>query len=433
MKLFRKILIILTLQIGVIASPPPGFKSLFNGKDLTGWWGLKTEDPSSFKSLSQEEFQRKWTHSLIDIRKTWLVENGELVNEGKGLYLSTEKNFADFELMLEYKTIAGADSGIYLRGVPQVQIWDTTESGGKWELGSQMGSGGLWNNGPPGTPGRDPLVHADKPFGEWNQFHITMRANLVTVRLNNQLVVDQAPLNNYWDRKAPLNERKPIPFRGPIQLQTHGGEIRWRNIFIKELKPNCCEIDDESGYFSLFNGMNLEGWTGSVESYEVVDKAIRCKRGKGGTLFTKESFEDFSAKLEFKLPSGGNNGIAIRYPGNGNPAYDGMCELQVLDSAHPRYAKLDPRQHHGSAYGMVPARRGFLKDAGQWNQQEVIARGSSVTVILNEEVILDSDLSKAKDFLGNKSHPGLSRRGGHFGFAGHKDPVSYRNIRIKRL
>ena len=105
MKLFRKILIILTLQIGVIASPPPGFKSLFNGKDLTGWWGLKTEDPSSFKSLSQEEFQRKWTHSLIDIRKTWLVENGELVNEGKGLYLSTEKNFADFELMLELSLI----------------------------------------------------------------------------------------------------------------------------------------------------------------------------------------------------------------------------------------------------------------------------------------------------------------------------------------
>ena len=193
MKLFRKILIILTLQIGVIASPPPGFKSLFNGKDLTGWWGLKTEDPSSFKSLSQEEFQRKWTHSLIDIRKTWLVENGELVNEGKGLYLSTEKNFADFELMLEYKTIAGADSGIYLRGVPQVQIWDTTESGGKWELGSQMGSGGLWNNGPPGTPGRDPLVHADKPFGEWNQFHITMRANLVTVRLNNHCLLYTSP------------------------------------------------------------------------------------------------------------------------------------------------------------------------------------------------------------------------------------------------
>ena len=122
-------------------------------------------------------------------------------NDGHGLFLTTEKNYGDFELQLEYKTVAGADSGIYLRGVPQIQIWDTTKDGGKWKLGADKGSGGLWNNGPAGSPGRDPLVKADKPFGEWNKFHITMRGNLVTVLLNDKLVVDEAPLINYWDRK----------------------------------------------------------------------------------------------------------------------------------------------------------------------------------------------------------------------------------------
>ena len=137
--------------------------------------------------------------------------------------------------MVDYKTVPGADSGIYLRGVPQVQIWDTTEKAGKWKLGADKGSGGLWNNGKAGAPGRDPLVHADKPLGEWNSFHITMRGTIVTVVLNGKLVVDKAPLNNFWDRKTPLSKRKPLIKRGPIQLQTHGGEISWRNIYVKEL------------------------------------------------------------------------------------------------------------------------------------------------------------------------------------------------------
>ena len=126
--------------------------------------------------------KRRKQASIEDIKQHWTVKDGVLVNDGKGLYLSTVKNYGDFELMLEYKTVAGADSGIYLRGVPQVQIWDTTEKAGKWKLGADKGSGGLWNNGKAGAPGRDPLVHADKPFGEWNSFHITMKGTLVTDR-----------------------------------------------------------------------------------------------------------------------------------------------------------------------------------------------------------------------------------------------------------
>jgi hypothetical protein len=216
--------------------PPAGFSQIFNGKDLSGWWGLKTEDPAKWMSLSSEELKKKKQASIKDIKQHWTVKEGILINDGKGLYLSTEKNYKDFELLVDYKTVARADSGIYLRGVPQVQIWDTTEQA-KWKLGADKGSGGLWNNGKAGSPGRDPLVHADKPFGEWNSFHITMKGTIVSVILNGKLVVDKAPLNNFWDRKTPISKRKPLAKSGPIQLQTHGGEICWRNIYVKELSP----------------------------------------------------------------------------------------------------------------------------------------------------------------------------------------------------
>ena len=422
--------ILIFVQFSVFAiTPPKGFTPLFNGKNLDGWWGLKTEDPEKWLNLPKDKFQEKWEASQVDIRKHWRVENGILINDGKGLFLSTEKNYQDFELLLDYKTVAGADSGIYLRGVPQVQIWDTTKEGGKWKLGADKGSGGLWNNGPKGTKGRDPLVHADKPFGQWNQFHIVMKGDLVTIRLNKKLVVHRAPLINYWDRKTEISKRKPLISKGPIQLQTHGGEISWRNIFIKELKPACCEEDFES----VFNGKNLDGWLGPIQNYEVIDQTIRCKKGKGGTIFTKEKYQDFVVELEFKLPSGGNNGLAIRYPGRGNAAYQGMCELQVLDNTHPRYNKLDPRQFHGSAYGISAAKKGFLLKPEKWNQQEVTVMGSSIVVILNGNLILDADLSKIDTFMADKKHPGINLKEGHFGFAGHNDPVSYRNIRIKRI
>ena len=218
--------ILIFVQFSVFAiTPPKGFTPLFNGKNLDGWWGLKTEDPEKWLNLPKDKFQEKWEASQVDIRKHWRVENGILINDGKGLFLSTEKNYQDFELLLEYKTVAGADSGIYLRGVPQVQIWDTTKEGGKWKLGADKGSGGLWNNGPKGTKGRDPLVHADKPFGQWNQFHIVMKGDLVTIRLNQKLVVHRAPLINYWDRKTEISKRKPLISKGTDPTSN----ARWRN------------------------------------------------------------------------------------------------------------------------------------------------------------------------------------------------------------
>ncbi len=215
-----------SVAFGQSNQPPEGFSALFNGRDLTGWWGLKTEDPSVWMALPPEKLEVKRKASLSDIQQHWRVEDGVLVNDGKGLFLTTEKNYADFELLLEYKTVPLADSGVYLRGIPQVQIWDCTEER-KFELGADKGSGGLWNN-KKNPEGKHPLVLADKPFGEWNQLRILMVGERVTVHLNGQLVVDHARMDNVF------NPALPVPRTGPIQLQTHGGEIRWRNIFIKE-------------------------------------------------------------------------------------------------------------------------------------------------------------------------------------------------------
>jgi hypothetical protein len=412
------------------AEPPKGFTALFNGKDLTGWHGMPHQDPRPIWALSEADRAKKFEGFAEDVKKHWTVENGELVNDGQGVYLTTDKDYGDIELLIDYKTVAKADSGIYLRGTPQVQIWDYTKDGGKWNIGADKGSGGLWNNSP-GAPGKDPLVLADRPFGQWNSLRIIQVGARTTVYLNDKLVVDHAIMENFWDRKQPL-----FP-KGPIQLQTHGGEIRWRNLFIREIPPDEADAilakKGDDGFTPVFNGKDFDGWAGPIDSYQVADGAIMCKPGKGGTIYTKDEYGDFAVRLEIKIPPAGNNGLAIRYPGAGDTAYVGMCELQVLDSEHPQYAKLDPRQYHGSAYGMAPAARGYLRPAGQWNFQEVTVKGSAIRVELNGSVILDCDLSKVTDYMGKSAHPGKDRTKGFFGFAGHSDPVQFRNIRIKKL
>ncbi len=152
--------------------------------------------------------------------------------------------------------------------------------------------------------------------------------------------------------------------------------------------------------------------------------------GKGGTIYTQDQFTNFVARLEFKLPPGGNNGLAIRYPVKGDTAYVGMCECQVLDDNYEKATgqKIDPRQAHGSAYGMAAAHRGYQHPIGEWNYQEVTVRGSTLKVELNGTVILEVDLAPITSFMADKAHPGKDRSSGHFGFAGHNDPVMFRNI-----
>ncbi len=185
------------------------------------------------------------------------------------------------------------------------------------------------------------------------------------------------------------------------------------------------------GFVSLFNGNDLEGWQGSVQGYAVENGAIVCRRG--GNLFTAKEYGNFVLRLEFKVPPGGNNGVGIRTPLEGNPAYAGM-EIQVLDDDHPQYENLRTYQYHGSVYGVVPAKRGHLKPAGEWNFQEIRAEGSRIRVTLNGQVIVDADLRAIeKPYIDGHEHPGLLNEKGYIGFLGHGAPVEFRNIRIKEL
>jgi hypothetical protein len=215
------------------SAPPPGFRAVFNGKDLSGWHGL---NPHLVVKLEGEKKEASLKQQREEFPKHWTVENGELVNNGTGPYATTDEDFGDIELLVEYKTVPHADSGIYLRGCPQVQIWDKNQvfDPKKPDRKPQLGSGGLFNN-TPNTPGRDPLVLADKPFGEWNHFRIRQIGARTWVWLNDQLVVNGNIMENYFDRAQPL------PAKGPIMLQTHGGEIRWRNIFVHEIHSDEAE------------------------------------------------------------------------------------------------------------------------------------------------------------------------------------------------
>ncbi len=405
-----------------VKSPPAGFKALFNGEDLSGWHGRPHLDPREWDKISAEK-RAEWTE---DMKSHWKAQDGVLINDGHGTYLTTTEEYGDIELFIDYKTVPKADSGIYLRGTPQVQIWDSTEKA-KFELGADKGSGALWNNSP-GAPGKDPLVLADNAFGEWNTLRIVQVGARTSVWLNGKQVVDNALMENYFDRAAPLFAK------GVIQLQTHGGEIQWRNVFIREIggeEANKWLRDHSQGNFTaLFNGKDLNNWKGEVDNYEVVDGAIQCKTGHGGVLHTEQEYSDFTVRFEFQVPAGGNNGLAIRYPGKGDTAYVGMCELQVLDNTAPKYAKLDPRQYHGSAYGMLAAKLGYQRPVGEWNYQEVTVKGSTIRVELNGSVILDGDLSKVTEYMANSPHPGKDRTTGYFGFAGHNDSVRFRAVDI---
>src|SRR5690606_30180433 len=170
-----------------------------------------------------------------------------------------------------------------------------TKEGDKWKHGADKGSGGLWNNSP-GAPGKDPLTLADKPLGEWNRFRIIQVGARTTVYLNDKLVVDHAIHENYWDRS------KPLFARGPIQLQTHGSEIRWKNIFVREIPADEANAilrkHNNEGFKSVFNGKDLTGWAGPTDNYEVKEGAILCKPGKGGSIYTEEEFDDFVARVE---------------------------------------------------------------------------------------------------------------------------------------
>lgn len=403
-----------------------GFVSMFNGKDLSGWQGL-VENPIARSRMSKQELAEKQQEADDQLPANWVVEEGEIRFIGSGYQnLCSIKEYEDFELWVDWRIDDKGDSGIYLRGTPQVQIWDTS----RVDAGAQVGSGGLYNNQ---THESKPLKVADNPIRDWNTFYIKMIGEQVTVYLNGELVVDNVTMENYWDRSIPI-----FP-EGPIELQAHGTNLAFRDVFVREIKSqnyNLTAEEQSEGFVALFNGKNLDGWIGNKTDYSVQDGVIIIdpKGGGHGNLYTQKEYDDFAFRFEFKLTPGANNGIGIRTPPEGDAAYVGM-EIQVLDNTAPIYANLQPYQYHGSVYGVIPAKRGFLRPVGDWNEEEIRIEGNRIRVTLNGTVIVDGDIEEASrnGTIDHNEHPGLKRKSGHIGFLGHGSVVHFRNIRIKEL
>ncbi|WP_298648778.1 DUF1080 domain-containing protein [uncultured Proteiniphilum sp.] len=406
-----------------------GYVSVFNGKNLDGWKGL-VENPIKRAKMSPRELATAQTKADKEAANDWKVEDGNIVFDGKGYNnLCTGKQYGDFEMLVDWKLYPGAepDAGIYLRGTPQVQIWDTA----RVNVGAQVGSGGLYNNQQ--NPSK-PLKVADQKVGEWNTFLIRMVGERVSVWLNGELVTDNVILENFWDRNQPI-----FPVE-QIELQAHGSKVAYRDILIREIprpEPFTLSSEEEKeGFRILFDGTNLDQWTGNKRDYAVESGNIvlHPSQGSGGNLYTSDQFDNFVFRFEFMLTPGANNGLGIRTPLEGDAAYVGM-ELQILDNEAPIYEQLAIYQYHGSVYGVIPATRGFLKPVGEWNYQEVIADGDHIKVILNGTTILDGNIRKASQngTLDKREHPGLLNKTGHIGFLGHGSKVKFRNIRIKEL
>jgi HEAT repeat protein len=407
-----------------------GFVALFNGKDLTGWKGL-VGNPVLRAKMNPKALAEAQAIADKEAFENWVVEKGTLVFTGKGDNLCSARDYGDFEMFVDWKLFPGKepDAGIYLRGTPQVQIWDTS----RVNVGAQVGSGGLYNNQKNRSK---PLTVADNQVDEWNTFHIKMVGDKVTVTLNGQLVTDNVVLENYWDRSQQI-----FP-AGQIELQAHGSKVAYRDIFIREIpQPEPFKLSSEEekeGFVPLFNGTDMEGWNGNLTDYFAQEGMIVCQpSGLGsGNLYSNSEFSDFIMRFEFQLTPGANNGLGIRTPTEGDAAYVGM-ELQILDNEAAIYKNLQPYQYHGSVYGVIPAVRGFLKPVGEWNFQEVQAIGNRIKVILNGEVILDGDIKEASknglETADHRNHPGLLNPSGHIGFLGHGSPLKFRNLRIKEF
>jgi hypothetical protein len=404
-----------------------GFVPVFNGRDLSGWKGL-VADPVKRGKMDAATLTAEQEKADKEMKEGWVVKDGLLVFTGHGNNLATVKQYGDFDMLVDWKITKEGDAGIYLRGSPQVQIWDTS----RVKSGAQVGSGGLYNNQK--NPSK-PLMVADNLVGEWNTFYITMRGDKVTVYLNGQLVTDNVQLENYWDRTIPIYPKEQI------ELQAHGTYVAYRNIYIREANDTTPFVlsneEKQQGYKVLFDGKNLDQWTGNKTNYVIDNGDIlvtSTASGGSGNLYTKDEYSDFSFRFEFQLTPGANNGLGIRTPAQGDAAYVGM-EIQILDNTADVYKDLHPYQFHGSVYGIIPAKKGFLKPVGEWNYEEVIAVGSRIKVILNNEVILDGDIAEAvkNGTPDHKEHPGLNNKKGHIGFLGHGSTLRLRNIRVKDL
>jgi hypothetical protein len=428
---------------------PPGFVALFNGKDLTGWKGLVANPPKRAK-MAPEELAESQKKADDDMRAHWSVEDGVLIFDGKkleGYNLCAAKDYGNFEMYVDWKIDAGGDSGIYLRGSPQVQIWDPSS-----KPAAGVGSGGLYNNQK--NP-KDPSVKADKPIGEWNTFHIKMVGDKVTVWLNDQLVVDNVTLENYWERNKPIY---PV---GQIELQSHSSKLNFKNIYIKELPPenSQAQSSEPADLPKAFIDGSGPGWVALGEAdfqnvncypdtFTWKDDVCDCTGKPVGVERTKKVYTNFEMVAQWMhLRSGGNSGIFVwadpaTIDSTPTGKYPKALELQVLDHGYTeQYEKSSGKKAtwfttNGDlipvdGFKMTPfqpvspdgsrsfPRKNLSKGVNEWNHYYVRCINGEVRLWVNGE-----EVSGCKD---------CPQRAGYVCLESEGAPVTFRHIRIREL
>lgn len=268
-------------------------------------------------------------------------------------------------------------------------------------------------------------------LNKWNALRLIQVGNRQWIWLNKKLVTNG--LTSYPFSNTEL----PLPQSGKLCFDTHNGNINWRKVAVRKIEIEesieyLRATEKTLGFTPIFNGKNLDNWKGQKNGKTVSNGILHWN--DGGNLFTNKKYSNFVFRFEFTLSHDANNGLAIRSKANGNPAYDAMTELQILDNSAERYDKLNARQYHGSAYGMAAALRGYQNPVGAWNYQEVKVNGTNIRVELNGTIILDVDLSTVTDYMDDKEHPGKLIQKGFLGFAGHgKHMLQFRNLTLLEL
>ena len=396
---------------------PPGFTALFNGKDLTGWQGLI--EIKERAKLTPDERARRQKEANEKFLPHWTVKDGVLHYDGKGQSLQTVKDYGDFELWVDWKIPPKGDSGIYLRGNPQVQIWDPDAA-----PQNAVGSGGLFNNKK--NP-KDPVKRADKPVGQWNTFRIIMHGDKVTVWLNGELVVDNVPLENYWEPGSPL------PATGPIELQHHNDPLEFKNIYVKELgsaagRASGPNADKAEGWVKLFNGRNLDGWRKFLDPknpktkdidpdkfWTVRDGAISCEGSVNGYIITDKDYGDYVLRVEWrwgdkaKEQKGPNSGVFVHVIGK-DQIWPKAVEAQLMaDHAGDFWLvdgfklKVDEARHDPkNERHYLRMKDDVEKPRGEWNRYEITCKGDTIKLVVNGQLVnegTDAEARKGKILL----------------------------------
>jgi HEAT repeat protein len=392
--------------------PPPGFRSVFNTWDLGGWQGC-VGTPVTREGMLMDDLRRAREQADAAAARSWTVENRTLISDGTGVGLGTVTPFRDFELRLDWRLQPGGHAGIALRGTPVVQIHAD-------------------DSAPPNPVGAEhrPLQVAGPP-DDWNTLELRLVGDRLTAVGNGETVAERVVLENPW-RSGTRFERV-----GPTELLGEGNPVAFRRIAVRELErglPAELEAPVDAGEWeSLFDGHSLQGWqivNAGPEAWSAADGVLTAETGGGGWLALDREYGDYVLEFEFNLPPGGNSGVFLRPPLEGNPAFTGI-EVQLLDDAAEIYRNLRPGQYCASVYGLAAATPSQARPAGEWQHLRVLCAGRTVMVWHNHELVAEADLDEHLDMA--ETVPGVLRETGFPGLQNEHGPIRFRNLRIKTL